>query len=576
MTMRAKVLLFAMAAVGLVVAMGASLVMGSVQGQRTRDRGIAAEEQERHLRNLRLDSFLYVQALLDAIEEQGSVDGVRDAAVLRADAQFERMLALAEEEEEAGGESSEVESVELARLREVQRRWVAEMAILASRSAPEAEVRFLNEARHAFSHDVEPLLALALQQEADEKAALFSGSNRSLQLSQVLGVAFSAVSLLVVGGLALTILVPLRRTLRDFLAGAERVGQGDFKQLLPEHRNDEYGLLARAFNRMARQLQELISEKQRRAREEAEASERETRRQNLVLEEMVRARTAELEQTNTRLTESLRQLQTTQAQLLFADRLASVGQLAAGIGHEINNPLAFIISNLEFVQEALPRRQGCPELSTALAEAREGAERVRLIVRELGNRARPDSMESGPVDLGAVVRSAEKMAMHLIRTRARLVRDVDDVPPVYGNGARLCQVLLNLLLNAAHAIEPGRAQHHLIRIRARALGAEKVVVEVEDTGCGIPASDIGRVFDPFFTTRPVGMGTGLGLAVCHGIVASHGGEISVESEVGKGTTFRVLLPAFAPGVMAEPPSPVDDGRNAMPAKPESARRQEAS
>ncbi|MCP3140223.1 sensor histidine kinase [Pyxidicoccus xibeiensis] len=545
--MRARVLLFALAAVGLVVAMGGALIMGSVQGRRTRDRGIAAEAQERLLQELRLDSALYLQALLDAIETRGSIDDVREAAVAQSDAVFKRIHLLAEEEEEAGGEPSETEAVLLERLREAHHAWLVEVATVARASAPEAEVRFLNEARHAYARDVKPLLLLALQREQEEKAALFSGSNKSLQFAQVLGMGFPVVSVLLVGGLALTMLVPLRRTLREFQAGAERVGQGDFEQLLPEHRADEYGRLARTFNRMARQLQELIAEKQRRAREEAEAAERETRRQNAVLEELVRGRTAELEQANTRLTESLGQLRATQAQLLFADRLASVGQLAAGIGHEINNPLAFIISNLEFVQEELRRRPDSPELPAALAEAREGAERVRLIVRELGNLARPDSMETGPVDLGAVVRSAEKMAMHLIRPRARLVRDVDGAPAVFGNGARLCQVLLNLLLNAAHAIEPGRGQQHFIHVRARAAGTDKVLVEVEDTGCGIAPANLARVFDPFFTTRPVGMGTGLGLAVCHGIVASHGGEISVESEVGKGTTFRVLLPVFARG-----------------------------
>ncbi|MFP2910318.1 ATP-binding protein [Pyxidicoccus sp. 3LFB2] len=554
MTMRAKVLLFAVAAVGLVVLMAGALVMGSMQGLQTRDRAIASEEQERHLRDLRLDSFRYVQALLDAIEARGSVDAVQEEGLQRVEPLFQRMLVLAEQEEEAGGESADVESAPLLRLKEAQRRWMTDVAARARASVPETEVRFLNEARQAFVRDVEPLLLAALEREQDEKAALFAGSNEGLEVAQALGVGFPVISVLLVGSLALTLLVPLRRTLRDFQAGAERVGQGHFERLLPEDRKDEYGLLARAFNRMARQLQELIAEKQRRAREEAEASARETRRQNQVLEEMVRERTAELEQANTRLTESVRQLQNAQAQLLFADRLASVGQLAAGIGHEINNPLAFIISNLEFVQEELLRRQGGTELSTALAEAREGAERVRLIVRELGNLARPDNMESGPVDLGAVVRSAEKMAMHLIRTRAQLVREVDDAPIVYGNGPRLCQVLLNLLLNAAHAIEPGQAQHHVIRVRARAAGDEQVLVEVEDTGCGIPPAALSRVFDPFFTTRPVGMGTGLGLAVCHGIIASHGGEISVESEVGKGTTFRVLLPVFAHGAQAVPRS----------------------
>jgi two-component system NtrC family sensor kinase len=555
MTMRAKVLWFAMAAVGLVVAMGAALIMGSVEGRRTRDRGIAAEAQERLLRDLRLSAVVHVQALLDAIETRRPVDGLRDEALEQTDALFKAMHQLSAQEEDAGGEEAEVEAGTLKRLREHHRRWLMEVSVLAQASGPESEVRFLNEARHAYSRDVEPLLLLALRRESEEKAALFNDSNRSLQLGQVLGMGLPVLSVLLVGGLALTMLVPLRRTLREFQAGAERVGQGDFEQLLPEQRQDEYGLFARAFNHMARQLRELIAEKQRRAREEAEASERETRRQNAVLEEMVRERTAELEQTNIRLTESLGQLQATQAQLLFADRLASVGQLAAGIGHEINNPLAFIISNLEFLQEELPRRPDSPELAVALSEAREGAERVRLIVRELGNLARPDRMETGPVDLGAVVRSAEKMAMHLIRPRAQLVCDVDGAPAVYGNGARLCQVLLNLLLNAAHAIEPGQSQHHFIRVRARAAGTDRVLVEVSDTGCGIPPANLGRVFDPFFTTRPVGMGTGLGLAVCHGIIASHGGEITVESEVGRGTTFRVLLPVFAQGARMGPVEP---------------------
>ncbi|MBZ4422517.1 histidine kinase [Myxococcus sp. RHST-1-4] len=340
--------------------------------------------------------------------------------------------------------------------------------------------------------------------------------------------------------------------------------------------------MARAFNRMARELRDTVAEKQRLARAEAEASERETRRYNAMLESTVRERTAELELANTRLSESLRQLQATQAQFLFADRLASVGQLAAGVGHEINNPLAFIISNLEFVREELLRQEGVEsslrsEMEMALTEAREGAERVRVIVGELGNLARPDSMESGPVDLGAVARGAEKMAMHLIRPRARLVMEMDEAPPVYGNGARLCQVLLNLLLNAAHAIEPGQVERNTIRVSARAEGVGTVLVEVSDTGCGIPPENLGRIFNPFFTTRPVGKGTGLGLAVCQGIVASHGGEISVDSVLGQGSTFRVRLPVFAEGVQAahsrehtEAPVPM------APGEPSDAPRREAS
>jgi signal transduction histidine kinase len=555
MTIRTKVLLFAVAAVGLVLLMGGVLITGSLMGQRTRDRALAAEEQELKLSALRIDSALYIHALLDAVEHQRDAEPIRDAALARARSTFQRLRELVDPGHRSDAESPTPETVALARLETGYSRWLEETAALARAVVPSEETRLLRVALHTLAQDVEPLIVVALQGGQDEKARLVKGSGRTFKTAQALGVGFPLISLLLVGGLALSLLLPLRRTMSDFVAGAERVGKGDFGHLLPEDRKDEYGALARAFNRMARELRDTVAEKQRLARAEAEASERETRRYNTLLEETVRERTAELEQANARLSDSLRQLQTTQAQLLFADRLASVGQLAAGVGHEINNPLAFIISNLEFVREELLRLDGLEgrvrsELVMALSEAREGAERVRIIVGELGNLARPDSMETGPVDLGAVARSAEKMAMHLIRPRARLELEVDAAPSVYGNGARLCQVLLNLLLNAAHAIEPGQVQHNTIRVSARAEGAETVVLEVSDTGCGIPPENLGRIFNPFFTTRPVGKGTGLGLAVCHGIVASHGGEISVDSEVGKGSTFRVRLPVFAQGVQA--------------------------
>ncbi|WP_246357935.1 sensor histidine kinase, partial [Pyxidicoccus fallax] len=513
MTIRAKVLLFTVAAVALVLLMGAMLVTGSLTARRTQSRGIAAEEQEALLRNLRTDAALYIHSLLDAVETQRDAAPIRDEALTRARATFRQLHALAALEHEQGGESPEAETGNLERVETQYIRWLEETAALARAVVPSEETRLLRVARHTLTENVEPVIEVALRREHAEKEELLNDSLRAFRVVEAVGVGVPVVSLLLIGGLAVSMLLPLRRSLTDFLAGAERVGKGDFGHLLPEDRKDETGAMARAFNRMARELRDTVAEKQRLARAEAEASERETRRYNALLESTVRERTAELELANTRLSESLRQLQATQAQLLFADRLASVGQLAAGVGHEINNPLAFIISNLEFVREELLRplgASGAPrsELVTALAEAREGAERVRVIVGELGNLARPDSMESGPVDLGAVVRSAEKMAMHLIRPRARLELEVDAAPPVYGNGARLCQVLLNLLLNAAHAIEPGQVERNVIRVNARAEDAGGVVVEVSDTGCGIPPENLGRIFNPFFTTRPVGKGTG--------------------------------------------------------------------
>ena len=247
---------------------------------------------------------------------------------------------------------------------------------------------------------------------------------------------------------------------------------------------------------------------------------------------------------NERLSQSLEQLQEAQSQLLFADRLATIGQLAAGVVHEINNPLGFLLNNLAHVRRVMA--QGRPQdVTQALADADEGAEQVRHIVQDLKLLSCPDEMESGPVEVAKVLRSAVKLAAHEIRHRAEVVESLDEVPRVEGNEVRLCQVFLNLLLNAAHAISPGQPERNRIQVSARELGSHRVLIEVSDTGCGIPPELLERVFDPFFTTRPVGVGSGLGLSVSRRIITAHGGELSVESEPGKGTTFRVSLPVHA-------------------------------
>jgi len=347
--------------------------------------------------------------------------------------------------------------------------------------------------------------------------------------------------------LAFAILNPLRRSLQGLMTVAERIGRGDFDIRTPVAGHDELGRLTHAFDRMARELRESLEEKQRLIRAEAEASEREALRYNALLEDTVRTRTAELAEANVRLQDSLQQLRAAQEQLLFADRLASVGRLAAGVGHEINNPLAFILSNLRYVHQELDELSGTPseearqEMLTALSEASEGAERVRLIVQDLKSLSRPDDVALGPVDLAAVVRGSAKMARHEVRDRARLVEDCDGVPPVHANAARLGQVFLNLIINAAHAITPGRVQENEIRVEARRSDPGHVTVEVRDTGAGISPEHLRRVFDPFFTTKPVGVGTGLGLSVCHRIITALGAEIRVESEPGRGTSFFITL-----------------------------------
>jgi PAS domain S-box-containing protein len=240
------------------------------------------------------------------------------------------------------------------------------------------------------------------------------------------------------------------------------------------------------------------------------------------------------------------------ARLAVAERMLSVGTLAAGVAHEINNPLSFVITNLALLEDALvgpniSHSHLTPaDLATLLRDAREGASRVAAIVRDLRALSRADEDTRGPVDVREVLRLALKMAHGEIRHRARVVEEIArELPPVSANASRLGQVFLNLLVNAAQAIPAGNAHKNEIRIRARPSDdGASVVVEVEDTGAGIPPSVQGRIFDPFFTTKPIGQGTGLGLAICHGIVTRFGGEITlVSSAPGVGTCFRVALPA---------------------------------
>jgi PAS domain S-box-containing protein len=252
-----------------------------------------------------------------------------------------------------------------------------------------------------------------------------------------------------------------------------------------------------------------------------------------------------------------------QSRLSLADRMASMGTLAAGIAHEINNPLAFVISNLGFLAEEMRRpapgagRQeaGTDEWRSVLNEAREGADRVRQIVRQLKAFSRPDEERVEPVDLHSVLDSAVMLAANEIKHRARLRREYGPVPKVMGNEGRLCQVFLNLVVNAAQAISEGSADRHEIRLVTRGSPDQRqVVIEVKDTGSGMSEEVLSRIFDPFFTTKPVGVGTGLGLSICHGIVTSLGGDIAVESVLGHGTTVRVMLPAARDGALVAKPA----------------------
>lgn len=261
-------------------------------------------------------------------------------------------------------------------------------------------------------------------------------------------------------------------------------------------------------------------------------------------------------------------------QLLQSEKLASIGQLAAGVAHEINNPIGFVNSNLgmlgKYVDSLLAvlavYEAECPgcantearqridaareaaeldylreDIGVLLKESRDGLVRVKRIVQDLKDFSRVDSGEWAWADLHEGLDSTLNVVNNEIKYKAEVVKEYGTLPRVECLASQLNQVFMNLVVNAAHAI----AEHGTITIRTGTTGDDWVWVEVADTGSGIAPENMKRIFDPFFTTKPVGQGTGLGLSLTYGIVQKHGGRIEVDSTVGVGTAFRVILPVNA-------------------------------
>ena len=265
-----------------------------------------------------------------------------------------------------------------------------------------------------------------------------------------------------------------------------------------------------------------------------------------------------------------------EADLMRRERLAALGTLLAGIAHEMNNPLAFVKLGVEHalagLETAASRPNGLTDLRDILEEVGHGVERVAGVVRQLRASSRPEVERRGPVDLHQVVQSAIRVVHNEMRHRARLTTDLSDVPVVDGNAQRLEQVFLNLLVNATQALPEGRPGNEIAVVVRRGPEGD-AVVEVTDNGGGIAPEVLPHIFDPFFTTKPVGVGMGLGLSICHGIVTSHGGTISVDGTAGR-TTFRVRLPArrAESEAAAEPSPPAVEPEAPRPAGAASVRR----
>ncbi len=234
-----------------------------------------------------------------------------------------------------------------------------------------------------------------------------------------------------------------------------------------------------------------------------------------------------------------------ESRLAFADRMASIGTLAAGVAHELNNPLMYVLSNLRLTREEIDAGLGPDELDRIrqqLDEATHGAVRMQHIVRDLKTFSRADDEQHGNVDVQDVIESSINMCWNEIRHRATLERDFEDAPPVDANESRLGQVFLNLLINAVQAMPKRRASANRITVRTSTDDEGWAVVEVADNGRGIEPDRVTRVFEPFFTTKSIAEGTGLGLSICRSLVHDAGGTIEVRSEPGRGTEFVVRLP----------------------------------
>ncbi len=276
---------------------------------------------------------------------------------------------------------------------------------------------------------------------------------------------------------------------------------------------------------------------------------------------------AEIEQQRQELDQAYAELKATQSQMLQREKMASIGQLAAGVAHEINNPMGFISSNLRSLKTYLGKMVGYlqtveKEVKTSprwdelkaerkklkidfllddcddlIDESLDGAERVRKIVQNLKTFSRVDQAEEQQVDLNECLESTIAIVWNEIKYKAKLEKDFAELPELHCNPQELAQVFTNLLVNAAQAID----KDGLIRLRSWH-DASSIYVSIEDNGCGISEENQARIFEPFFTTKEVGKGTGLGMSISYEIVKKHGGKFELDSTVGKGSCFTVCLP----------------------------------
>ncbi|MBI2821134.1 MAG: HAMP domain-containing protein [Acidobacteria bacterium] len=378
---------------------------------------------------------------------------------------------------------------------------------------------------------------------------IFAPVNEMRTVLLVATVLSAGLVVFLVYGISRGITVPLKK----LTSTAAVISAGDFSGRVDVRTGDELQDLARTFNEMAQSLQE-------RSHALLEL--------NRNLEHKVRERTVALQQSNAELKAAYQDLQQAHAQLVQSEKMASLGQLVAGIAHEIKNPLNFIYGNTDFLRDYIGKLKNlvdrCQSLASLSAEDRqrldrekqtinfdflmedlsslidnfeEGAGRIHAIVADLRTFSRMDTHEVSDTDVEASIDVALNLLKNMHRERIRIHRQYTGVPRIRAYAGQLGQVFMNILSNACQAI-PAQGD---IWIRTHTRDG-KVAVEFEDNGRGIPQEHLHRIFEPFFTTKKTGEGTGLGLSISYGIIRQHNGQITVQSEPGKGTRFQVVLP----------------------------------
>ena len=395
--------------------------------------------------------------------------------------------------------------------------------LLASMEVIRNEPSCYNAACHAHRKSQTVLGVLDIVYSLDEiDRSMQAGASALIVLSLGFG-------LLAAVGVSVFVHHLIYRPLRDLESGAKRIAAANMETPIPVRSDDEFGRLAASFNVMTQALR---------------ASRQELQQWNETLERKVEERT--------------RALRVAEAEAVRGERLASVGLLAAGIAHELNNPLTGILTFTSLLRKNLPDGSADAEdLDLVIKETR----RCATIIRRLLDFAREKAPEKKFADLNRLIEDT----MHIVEQPAQLQEieirlELDrSLPQIWIDPSMIEQVVMNMLVNAQHAI----AQKGRIAIRTRRVPQPKspspgaaavpmIEVSIADTGCGISANNLKRIFDPFFTSKEVGKGTGLGLSVSHGIVQAHGGVIEVESRVGEGSTFRVFLPLQPVGAAQEP------------------------